>query len=667
MHILEAFLNKRALQFEEILELTGFKREELNKQLEYQITKKRLTKKNDTYSLKSDFYVGKIDLKEGFGFLLLEGDDLYLEERDLFNALDKDIVLVRKGRFNKVIEVLNRAAHDLVCSVKKVKTKIYLMPNKPFRLSIELKDTPDFIGGEVVVVSLEEYFDTIVLGRVKKVLGFVTDPGIDILSLVYEAGFPYEFSKEVLDYTEALDRTVTTNGRYVPTDEYIVTIDGADAKDLDDAISLKLVDNYYHLAVHIADVSHYVEEDSILDEEALAKATSCYLADRVIPMLPRRLSNDLCSLNVGTEKYALSVYMVLDLQGNMVSHEIKETVINVNRRLSYEEVNNYLDGGTLNDPKLEKNVDLMLELSTLLEQARYKRGALVFESPEYKYVLDDNNDIIDVALRETGISEGIIESFMILTNEVVSTHLTMLSLPCIYRIHDKPKEERIQLLYEQLKPLKIKVPKHKHFSPKGLQNLLESIKGDPLELIISDLFLKSMSKAKYDRVNIGHFGLASQFYSHFTSPIRRYPDLLLHRLVKAFLLHPTDLKKKIRYYESKIQEIAVHSSDMEKVSDDLEREVDKLKVAEFMNKHIGEIYNGTVSGMTRSGLFVRTEKGIEGMVHVRLMDDYYVYDEKKLTFTGERGKKVFRLGNKVKVQLVDVNVTLRQISFKLVK
>ncbi len=667
MHILEAFLKARALEFDELLEITNLKSEELNKQLEYQITKKRLTKKNNTYSLKHDFYVGKIDLKEGFGFLLLDGDDLYLEDRDLSNGLDKDIVLVRKGRFNKVIEILNRATHELVCSVKKVKTKIYLIPNKPFRLTIELKDPVDFIGGEVILVRLDEYYDTSVLGSVKKVLGFVTDPGIDILSLVYEAGFPYEFSQENLAYAESLDRTINLESRYLPTDEYIVTIDGSDAKDLDDAISLKMVDNYYHLAVHIADVSHYVEEGSIIDKEAYQKATSCYLADRVIPMLPRRLSNDLCSLNVGTEKYALSVYMVLDLQGNIISHDIKETVINVNRRLSYQEVNLYLNGGTLNDSNLEHNIDLMLELSNLLEQTRYKRGALVFESPEYQYILDDNNDIIDVTLREVGISEGIIESFMILTNEVVSTHLTMLDLPCIYRVHDKPKEERIQLLYEQLKPLKINVPIRKHFSPKGLQKLLESIKGDPLELIISDLFLKSMSKAKYDRINIGHFGLASQFYSHFTSPIRRYPDLLLHRLVKAFLLHPANLKKQIQFYESIIPDIAIHASEMEKISDDLEREVDKLKVAEFMNKHIGEIFTATVSGMTRSGLFVRTEKGIEGMVHVKIMDDYYVYDEKKMMLTGERSKKTFRLGNKVKVQLMDVNVSLRQISFKLIK
>lgn len=667
MHVLEAFLNKRTLDFDELLQLTRFNIDELNKQLEYQITKKRLSKKNKNYTLKSDFYVGKIDLKDNFGFLLLEGDDLYLEDGDLLNALDRDIVLVRKGMFNKVVEVIKRETHELVCTVKKVKTKTYIIPNKPFRLTVELKEDVDFTGGEVIVVSLEDYYDYVVLGTVKTKLGFITDPGIDILSLVYEYGFPYLFSEEALDYAESLDRTVEIKQRYMPTDEYIVTIDGTEAKDLDDAVSLKMVDNYYHLAVHIADVSHYVKEGSILDQEAYLRGTSCYLADRVIPMLPRRLSNDLCSLNADMSKYALSVYIVLDLEGNLISHEIKETVIRVNRRLSYEEVNAYYEGGTLQDKPLEEMMDLMLNLSKLLETKRHQRGALVFESVEYQYILDSNHDILDITVKEPGLTEGIIESFMILANEVVSTHLTVLDLPVIYRIHDKPSEEKLTLLYEQLKPLNIRVPKQKHFTAKGLQKLLESVQGNPLEQVVSDLFLKSMRKAKYDRYNVGHFGLASQFYSHFTSPIRRYPDLLLHRLVKAFLLHPDNLNEKIKHYEQVIPSIALHASEMEKKSDDLEREVDKLKIAEFMNKHIGEIYKGTISGMTKSGLFVRTDNGIEGMVHVRLLDDYYIYDEKRLTLTGERGKKVFRLGNKVKVKLVDVNVTLRQISFKLVK
>ncbi len=666
MHILEPFKDKRVYSFLELLELGYWDYELLEKLLNEKVDNGILRRKKDNYSLERKFIIGRLDLKEGFGFLLLEGmEDLYLQDRDLGTALDGDLVLVRMGRYNHVIEVLKRETEEVVCTVKKFKNQIFLTPNKYFRLPIRLVGRQNVLDGEVVLIKFVEYNLGYIDGRIEERIGFINDPDIDILTLVYEYGFPYKFPKEVINEANSLDREIKKDDRFVVTDEYIVTIDGEDAKDLDDAISLKIVDGNYHLSVHIADVSHYVKKGSSIDKEALKRATSAYLADRVIPMLPQRLSNDLCSLNE-EEKYALSVFMIINDKGEVVSHEIKETVINVNRRLSYNEVNAYFAGGSLKNKQEENMLDNMLKLSKLLKEQREKEGSLEFESVEYKYILNENNDIVDIQVREHGISEGIIEQFMILTNQIVGSHLFYLDLPSIYRVHEKPKDEKLLELFTELKALDINTPKHKNITPKTLQAIIRDVEDSPNKRLVHELMLKAMNRAKYTMEPLGHFGLALKYYSHFTAPIRRYPDLLLHRIVKDFLIRPNNLEKTISYYEENIEPIAIQSSKMERLAMTLEREVDKLKIAEFMEDKVGNIYEGIVSGVTKNQIFVEIDKGIEGAVLVRTLEDYYNYDEKRRMLVGEKTNEVFKLGKKLIVKLVSVSVELRQITFEIV-
>lgn len=666
MHILEPFKDKKVYSFLELLELGYWDYELLEKLLNEKVDNGILRRKKDNYSLERKFIIGRLDLKEGFGFLLLEGmEDLYLQDRDLGTALDGDLVLVRMGRYNHVIEVLKRETEEVVCTVKKFKNQIFLTPNKYFRLPIRLVGRQNVLDGEVVLIKFVEYNLDYIDGRIEERIGFINDPDIDILTLVYEYGFPYKFPKEVINEANSLDREIKKDDRFVVTDEYIVTIDGEDAKDLDDAISLKIVDGNYHLSVHIADVSHYVKKGSSIDKEALKRATSAYLADRVIPMLPQRLSNDLCSLNE-EEKYALSVFMIINDKGEVVSHEIKETVINVNRRLSYNEVNAYFAGGSLKNKQEENMLDNMLKLSKLLKEQREKEGSLEFESVEYKYILNENNDIVDIQVREHGISEGIIEQFMILTNQIVGSHLFYLDLPSIYRVHEKPKDEKLLELFTELKALDINTPKHKNITPKTLQAIIRDVEDSPNKRLVHELMLKAMNRAKYTMEPLGHFGLALKYYSHFTAPIRRYPDLLLHRIVKDFLIRPNNLEKTISYYEENIEPIAIQSSKMERLAMTLEREVDKLKIAEFMEDKVGDIYEGIVSGVTKNQIFVEIDKGIEGAVLVRTLEDYYNYDEKRRMLVGEKTNEVFKLGKKLIVKLVSVSVELRQITFEIV-
>lgn len=666
MHILEPFKDKRVYSFLELLELGYWDYELLEKLLNEKVDNGILRRKKDNYSLERKFIIGRLDLKEGFGFLLLEGmEDLYLQDRDLGTALDGDLVLVRMGRYNHVIEVLKRETEEVVCTVKKFKNQIFLTPNKYFRLPIRLVGRQNVLDGEVVLIKFVEYNLDYIDGRIEERIGFINDPDIDILTLVYEYGFPYKFPKEVINEANSLDREIKKDDRFVVTDEYIVTIDGEDAKDLDDAISLKIVDGNYHLSVHIADVSHYVKKGSSIDKEALKRATSAYLADRVIPMLPQRLSNDLCSLNE-EEKYALSVFMIINDKGEVVSHEIKETVINVNRRLSYNEVNAYFAGGSLKNKQEENMLDNMLKLSKLLKEQREKEGSLEFESVEYKYILNENNDIVDIQVREHGISEGIIEQFMILTNQIVGSHLFYLDLPSIYRVHEKPKDEKLLELFTELKALDINTPKYKNITPKTLQAIIRDVEDSPNKRLVHELMLKAMNRAKYTMEPLGHFGLALKYYSHFTAPIRRYPDLLLHRIVKDFLIRPNNLEKTISYYEENIEPIAIQSSKMERLAMTLEREVDKLKIAEFMEDKVGNIYEGIVSGVTKNQIFVEIDKGIEGAVLVRTLEDYYNYDEKRRMLVGEKTNEVFKLGKKLIVKLVSVSVELRQITFEIV-
>lgn len=656
------FKNNQIHTIESLEEITKQNTNEIKKSLDLLLSKQILKKRGNEYLLSNHYFVGEIQVKDTFAFLLQETEDIFIPGGSINTAMDKDIVLVKMNKSARVESIIKRATEHVVCVVKKRKKRIYLEPNIELPLPLEVR-MKDFIGGEVLYVKIKEYHKHFLLGEVVKQLGFQTDPGMDVLRIIYEKGFPYGFDQETLDEADSLNREIDKTNRFVD-DSYLVTIDGEDAKDLDDAVGL-FYDGHYHLSVHIADVSHYVKEGSLIDKEAYEKGTSAYLADRVIPMLPRRLSNDLCSLNEGEDRYALSLYITLDDQANILDHSIKETVINVDKRLSYKEVNHFLKGESLGDEQVEKMLNEMYMLASLLEQKRKQRGELEFESIEYYYELDDHYNIIGVHVRKQEQAEKIIESFMILANEIISEHLTRLDLPTIYRIHERPSLEKLNNLTNQLNELDLKVNRPRHFTPKSLQGFLHSIKDNPLETLIHDLVLRSMAKAKYDMRNLGHFGLASPFYSHFTAPIRRYPDLFLHRMIKAYLIHPTHLLESIHHFESIGREVSFHCSEQERLADELSREVDKLKIAQYMEKQIGTIYNAVVSGMIKKGFFVRVDEGIEGMVVLQTTKEAFEFDEKKMTLTSHR--RVLKIGSKVKVKLIDVDVKLRQITFELLK
>lgn len=660
------FKNNEPQTIKSLLENTNLSFEHINRELDILMSKQIIKRDSDKYILAKGYFVGEIQVNDNFAFLLQDGNDIFIPGYSINGALNRDIVLVKKRKDEAaVIEILKRATEALVCIVKKRGKDFYLVPTTPLNVPIELREG-DFVGGEVVYVKIKEYHENFLVGEVDSFLGFETDPGMEVLKIVYEKGFPYKFAIETLKEADNLSRVISKEDRFVD-DNYLVTIDGIDAKDLDDAVGLTYKDNKYYLSVHIADVSYYVKEGSLIDKEAYERGTSAYLADRVIPMLPRRLSNDLCSLNANEEKYTLSLYIVLDENGNVISHDIKETIINVSKRLSYDEVNHFLNGHKSSLTKEEKEMlQHMADLSTLLEEKRHKRGELEFKSIEYTYEVDEDYNITKIYVKEQGKGEKIIESFMILANEIVSEHLTRLDLPTIYRVHERPTLEKLKNLSEELNKLELKVKKPRHFNPKSLQSFLDAIKGDDMEAYIHDLVLRSMTKARYDMQNLGHFGLASTFYSHFTAPIRRYPDLFLHRMIKEFLIHPTNLNEQINHFESIGKEVCFHTSRQERVAEELSRDVDKLKIAEYMSTKIGNIYKGVVSGIIKKGFFVRTlDEGIEGMVVFNDMKGHVHFDEYKMQV--KLNKRTLKIGSPVKVELTDVDVKKRQITFELLK
>lgn len=664
MKLITLFKDGATHTFESLQEITQLDAITLSEKLDELLNQKRITKKDTLYTLKSSYAIGLLDIKnQGFGFLLQPEDDLYIYEEDMGFALDGDLVLVHVGARNKVVDVLEHNTTELVVHVKKMNTQYVFLPIKPLRLTIQVETKQPFLGGEVLLISLDKYEGKLVFGSIKKTLGFETDPGMDILELVYQANWPYEFSKEALNEAETIESIDIAPRREVK-DELIVTIDGVDAKDLDDAVALKKVDNYYILSVHIADVSAYVQPNSFLDKDALDRTTSVYLADRVIPMLPRKLSNDLCSLNAGTRKKCLSVTMTLDLDANVIDHKIEQTWISVDKRLNYDEVNLFLDGETsLYTPEIEKMMIQMAELSAILEDKRRERGALEFKSLEFKYETDDMGNIIDIHPYVTGKGQKLIESFMVLANETVSMHLSSLELPCIYRVHDKPTEEKLINVMNMVKEMGIKIPKLHHITPRTLQNIIDKLEGHPLEIVFHTMFLRAMQKAEYSGKNIGHYGLASKFYSHFTSPIRRYPDLLLHRLIRAFLIETDQFERNYKYYESVIETIAEKCSMMERKADELERETDKLKTTEFMANKKNQVFDAIISNITKAGIFVRLDNGIEGLAPIRLMKDYYYFDDIRLTLKGKNNKQEFAIGKPIRVKLIDCDIVLRQLTF----
>lgn len=627
---------------------------------------------------------------KGFGFVEVpEQEDLYIAEEDTAGAFHMDRVRVAlkevlpgqegKRREGQVVKILERGMTQIVGTYERNRDYGFVICDNPkFSRDVFIPrgENAGASHGDKVIVKLTDYGSRRKSpeGIVIENLGSLKKPGTDILAVVKSYGLPIEFPPKVMNQAERVPDHVLEadrDGRKDLRELPMVTIDGEDAKDLDDAVSLVYEEEMYHLGVHIADVSNYVQGSSALDREALKRGTSVYLADRVIPMLPKRLSNGICSLNAGEDRLALSCLMDIDSSGKVVSYEIAETVICVNARMSYTEVDRILREGTeaaredrrMLVPMLQK----MGELSEILRKKRHHRGSIDFDFPESKIILNKAGRAVDVKPYERNAATMLIEDFMLLANETVAREYCREDSPFIYRTHENPDSEKVESLLTLLRNQGISVRKtREEISPKEIQSLLEGIQGMPNEPQISRLVLRTMKQARYTTECTGHFGLAARYYCHFTSPIRRYPDLQIHRIIKDHLRQRMDRPGRREHYQDILEEVASRSSAAERRAQEAEREVEKLKKAEYMSYHIGETYEGIISGVTGFGLYVELPNTVEGLVHVNtLRDDYYLYDQENYELRGEVTKKTYRLGQKVEVRVADADTFMKTVDFVL--
>jgi ribonuclease R len=635
---------------------------------------------------------GKLQVhQKGFGFLLPETEgekDVFIPSSSMNGAMNGDKVLVQitredlngKKREGEVREVLERSNTKVIGVYEDSRNFGFVVPEDT-RLNqdifISKKDRNGASDGDVVICEIVKWADKrrSPEGVVKEVLGRKGDKGLDILTIIKKYGLPEEFPEKVLNYAENIEEEIEEK-EYARRKDLrnlrMVTIDGEDAKDLDDAVSIERLDNgKFRLGVHIADVSHYVREKNPLDKEALKRATSVYLIDRVIPMLPKKLSNGICSLNPKVDRLALSCFMVIDKSGKVIQHEIEETVIKTSERMTYTDVTKILGN---NDEELIKRYDYLVddfkameELCSILREKRMKRGAIDFNFEESKIILNDLGKPIDIKPYERAIANRIIEEFMLVCNETIAEHMFWTNLPFVYRIHEEPDEEKLEKFKEFVHNLGYVVRWGQEAHPRALQDILEKVEGKKEETVVSTLLLRSMMQAKYSPECVGHFGLAAKYYCHFTSPIRRYPDLQIHRIIKEQLNGKIDEKRTGRL--TNIVEVASkQSSEMERLAQEAEREVDDLKKAEYMQERIGEEFTAIISSVTSFGLFAELPNTIEGLIHITALDDdYYIYDEAHLCLIGERTKKVYRLGDEVKVKCTRVDIDNREVYFDLIE
>lgn len=634
-------------------------------------------------------YIGKLDVnKRGFGFVFRgEGKgDIFIPENAMKDAMNGDKVQVKvlretfgtKRAEGEIITVIERNNTSVIGVYEESKAFGFVIPEDAkikHDIFIGKKNRNFAENGDVVVAEITKWPEKgrNPEGMITEILGKKGDKGVDILTVVKKYNLPEEFSPEVVQFTEKIPEDIKPeeiNRRRDLRAEMVMTIDGADAKDLDDAVSVvKLETGDFKLSVHIADVTHYVKEGNPIDKEAFKRATSVYLLDLVIPMLPKKLSNNLCSLNPFEPKLTLSCEMIIDKQGRVKEHEIFESVIESKLRATYEDVTRVLKG-EMNE-ELEKYrafipmIKDMEELQSILEEKRNRRGSIEFDFPESKITLDKLGKPIKVALYPREISNKIIEEFMLQCNETVAEHMFWTHLPFIYRIHEEPDSDKLKAFTEFSFNLGYPVKLFAGVQPKVLQEILEKVKGKNEEPVLSKLLLRSMMQARYSPENIGHFGLAATYYTHFTSPIRRYPDLEIHRIIKEFLNGGIDETRANKLLPI-VTEVSKQASEMERVAVDAERELDALKKAEYMANHLGEEFEGIISSVTNFGLFVELPNTIEGLVHITsLYDDYYVYDERYMKLAGEHSGKVFSLGEKIDVVVSNVNLDSREIFFEI--
>lgn len=653
----------------------------------------------------------------GFGFVTIEGrdGDLFVPPDDTGDAMDGDTVQViidengRGGRAEaRVLKVLKHANETLIGTFEKNKSFGFVIPDNP-RITMDIfipqgKEN-GAVSGHKVVVKLDTYAtrNKNPEGHVQEILGHINDPGVDILSIVRAYGLPEEFPEDVMEEVsyapeelsaDYVAEEIGKNGRVDLRDVPMVTIDGEDAKDLDDAVSVSKEtingETIYHLGVHIADVSHYVKEGTPLDAEAYKRGTSVYLVDRVIPMLPHRLSNGICSLNAGCDRLAMSCLMDIDEKGIIVGHKICESVVRIDRRMTYTAVNVILEAknGTeepqTDAPEKEKSKEkaefakkcleeyadfvpmflLLDETARVLRKKRMARGAVDFDFPECKIILDAKGRPVEIRPYERNAATMLIEDCMLAANETVAEDYYWQQIPFLYRSHEKPDGEKIKRFGILINNFGYSIRlQNGELHPKEMQKLLEKAAGSPEEALLARLALRSMKQAKYTTECMGHFGLAANYYTHFTSPIRRYPDLQIHRIIKENL-HGGLTKKRIAHYEKILPEVAIWTSSRERLADEAERETDKAKKVQFMERHIGEEFTGVISGISNYGFYVELPNTVEGMVRLANLDgDYYVFDEEHYELVGERTRKKFKLGQTVKIQVVSVDRYLKTIDF----
>lgn len=639
--------------------------------------------------LPADVKVGRyMATKRGFGFVRVENeeDDIFIPGVHTKGALDGDTVQVLvkkeggegKRREGQVLNILERGNSIIVGTYTRSRNFGFVTPdNQKFTKDIYVAkaESKGAVTGHKVVVEITDFGDEQRKpeGRVLEILGHVNDPGVDILSVIKAYGLPEEYPDEVMKQIEDIPDEVEESqkaGRADFRDLQTVTIDGEDAKDLDDAITLSKEGNIYHLGVHIADVSQYVTEGSPLDKEALKRGTSIYLVDRVIPMIPHKLSNGICSLNQGVDRLALSCMMDINEKGEIVKHKICESVINVTRRMSYTSVHKIVEEKDEQERKEYEELipmfELMYELAEILQTKREKRGSIDFDFPEAKIILDEKGKPIDVKEYERTQANRIIEEFMLAANQTVAEEYFWSELPFVYRTHETPDMEKIQNLALFIEnfgyTLKIK---EDEIHPKEIQKLMRAIAGKPEEGLIGRLALRSMKQARYTTDCEGHFGLAMKYYCHFTSPIRRYPDLQIHRIIKENL-HGGMKEKRIEHYQKILPEVTEQTSALERRADDAEREVEKMKKAEYMEQFVGKDFEGTISGLTTWGMYVELPNTIEGMIRVAdIPGDYYYYDEDLHRMVGENTGKVYKMGEPLRIIVAGVDKLTRTIDFVL--
>ncbi|MFC5602435.1 ribonuclease R [Sporosarcina koreensis] len=627
---------------------------------------------------------------KGFGFVAPETegmDDIFIPPHEVNGAMNGDIVLVRvsKGDFGDrregaIIRIAERKTTKVVGTYQDNRGFGFVIPDDkklPMDIFIGKGNSLDAVDGHKVVVEITDWPSELksATGMVVQILGHKNDPGVDILSIIHKHGIEVEFPPEVMEQANKTPDEVQEKDLFKRTDlreDLVITIDGADAKDLDDAISLvKNEDGTYTLSVHIADVSYYVQENTPLDDEAYDRATSVYLTDRVIPMLPHKLSNGICSLNPHVDRLTMSCRMTIDRNGKVVHHEIFESVIQSKERMTYTDVYKIIE---LKDEELMKKYEHivpmlndMAELASILRQKRIDRGAIDFDFKESKVIVDENGWPIDIVLRERTAAERLIEEFMLAANETVAEHFHWMQVPFLYRIHEDPKAEKLQRFFEFLTNFGIVVKgTGNKVHPRALQEIVESIEGMPEETVISTMLLRSMQQAKYFEESLGHFGLSADFYTHFTSPIRRYPDLIVHRLIRTYLINKDVSSETIAHWNANMSEIAQHTSERERRAVDAERDTDALKKAQYMLDKIGEEFDGVISSVTNFGMFVELENTVEGLVHVSYMtDDYYRFDDRQMMMIGEHTGKQFRIGDEVTIRVVSVKPEESAIDFEI--